>query len=110
MLTGAATGQDALPEALADPMQPSGVQQTLPGAMSTPETASALPRLQAIVREGRQIHAIINGQRMGVGDTVEGGATITAVSATSVTLSVGGKTSVLKLVGQEVKRNVRATH
>ncbi len=97
-----ALSQTSPPEDLADPMRPPSVLQAAPAAAGDAQAPVELPRLQAIMREGGQRLAVINGQLLRVGDDV-GGATVTAITASSVVISVEGKSSVLKLVGQDVK-------
>jgi hypothetical protein len=52
---------------------------------------------------------VINGQVVRVGDEVDG-IRITAISAGSVAINVEGKSSVLKLLGQDIKHDARKTH
>ena len=106
-LPSAVLSQVPAGEELADPMRPSG----LPAASTadaTPEKAAALPRLQAIMREGRRHSAVVNGQVVHVGDDV-GGATVTAITANSITVNVEGKPTVLRLVDQDVKHDAHVT-
>lgn len=93
---------------LDDPMRPPA-SHVVPVAAGTPEEPVALPRLQAIMRDGQQRSAVINGRVVRVGDEVDG-AMVDAISASSVVVSVGGNSSVLKLVGQDIKHDARATH
>lgn len=75
---------------------------------ATPQ-AQAVLRLQAIKSErGRRV-AVINGRVVRVGDEVDG-ATITGIAASSVVILVEGKSSALKLLGQDVKHDSRTTH
>ena len=106
-LPHAALSQTPAAEELADPMRPSGLQSA-PTGEDAPEKAVGVPRVQAILREGRRHSAIVNGQRVRVGDEVEG-ATVTAISASSVTVSIEGKSSVLKLVDQDVKHDAHTS-
>lgn len=90
-------------------MQPAGLQAESPVAGSPEQAPVVELRVQAIKREGRRHSAVINGQVVRVGDEVDG-ARVTAISASSVTIDVGGKASVLNLLGQDIKHDARATH
>jgi hypothetical protein len=71
--------------------------------------AQAVLRLQAIKSErGRRV-AVINGRVVRVGDEVDG-ATVTGIAANSVVILVEGKSSALKLLGQDIKHDSRTTH
>lgn len=89
-------------------MRPSGLPA--PAEAGTPGKAPAAElRLQAIKREGRHHLAVINGQIVRVGDEMDG-IRITAISAGSVVINVEGKSSMLKLLGQDIKHDARKTH
>lgn len=90
-------------------MQPAGLQAESPVAGSPEQAPVVELRVQAIKREGRRHSAVINGQVVRVGDEVDG-ARVIAISASSVTIDVGGKSSVLNLLGQDIKHDARATH
>ena len=107
-LSPAVRSQADQPAPLEDPMRPSGLPA--PAEAGTPGKAPpAELRLQAIKREGRHHLAVINGQIVRVGDEVDG-IKITAISAGSVMINVEGKSSVLKLLGQDIKHDARKTH
>jgi MSHA biogenesis protein MshK len=90
-------------------MRPSGAQAAPETAGQDAQQPKTIPRLQAIRADGRHRSAVINGKVVRVGEEVDG-AKVTAISTTSVVVIVEGKSSVLKLVGQDIKHAARATH
>ncbi len=107
-LSPVARSQQVQPAPLEDPMRPSGLPASADTGTLGKASAAEL-RLQAIKREGRHHLAVINGQVVRVGDEVDG-VRITAISAGSVVINVEGESSVLKLLGQDIKHDARTTH
>lgn len=53
-------------------------------------------KVNAIIVSDERRLAIVNGRRVGLGDTI-GGATVTAISKQELTLDIGGKQKTLRL-------------
>jgi len=70
---------------LFDPTRPLIQPASASAKERTPQTPS-LPRLQAVFAQGRKHSALIDGQRLSVGDTV-GNYRITAIGTTSARLT-----------------------
>jgi MSHA biogenesis protein MshK len=85
-------GLCAVAQAALDPTQPAPA--VLTGNAS--ERASVPLVLQSIVRGGRQAQAVINGQTLHVGDTLDG-AQLRAIYAHSVLFERQGQQQVLRL-------------
>ena len=109
MLAAPVHSRAAEAEELADPMRPPQVLTAPAEAGDPAQQAATEPRLQAIKREGKHHSAVINGRVVRVGDEVDG-IRVTAISAGTVTINVEGKSSVLKLLGQDIKHNARKPH
>ncbi len=90
-------------------MRPPQVQAAAPTVEGEAPQAQAVLRLQAIKSESGRRVAVVNGTVVRVGDEVDG-ATITGIAANSVVILAEGKSSVLKLLGQDVKHDARTTH
>lgn len=89
-------------------MRPPQVQAA-PTMEGTAPQAQSVLRLQAIKSERGRRAAVINGKVVRVGDAVDG-ATVTGIAANSVVIFAEGKSSVLKLLGQDIKHDARTTH
>jgi len=99
VLAGAAPAEPL--QGLTDPMQPPTEQRAAAADPAAPEPGAGL-RLQGIRSDGRGRVAVVNGKAVRVGEDVEG-ATVTGIGRDSVTLSRDGRSSELKLAGQDVK-------
>ena len=88
-------------EVLQDPTKPLGLPKVQPKA-----TEQISYRLSYVLRSENRNLAIVNGQKVAVGDTVSG-AKVLAISSDSVTLSVKGKKRVLamKTPSKDIKIN-----
>ena len=88
-------------EAINDPMQPPGREMAGRGKAGTPAAATRY-RLDSVIIAPNRRQAIINGQRLSLGESI-GGSRLIDVQATQVTLLVGGKSHVLTLLPLSIK-------
>jgi hypothetical protein len=83
-------GSSASPGPLSDPTRPSGWQQTLQRSPEEAQGAADSLRLHGIFQAAGRRTAVINGQRVGVGDAIAGGEVIT-IDRKGVTLLIDGE-------------------
>ena len=97
------------PAALPDPMAPPPGAQAAPKQETTEPAERVTYRLQGVKIEPRRKTAVINGQMVTTGDTVDG-ATVESIEPEGVVLQSGDVTTTLRLLKNEVKQRSRVAH
>lgn len=88
-----------------DPMRPPSLQA---GTKRSGGTSASGYHLSSILIAAEHRSAIINGRNVALGDRI-GSARVSAISATQVTLSIGGSKRVLTLLPLSIKKPAEAS-
>lgn len=106
MLTVCSVASPLLAQPLDDPMRPPGDVPAISGSKQIKKGSAYQLSAIRITKQGRS--ATINGKSVIVGERV-GAAKVTAIEASSVTLSQAGKTLNVSLLPISIKKPVEAT-